>query len=286
MKSALEQSVKEKLKAVAKSRTVPFPQLWRTLILERFLARISYSPYKDRFVLKGGTLLAKYLPLGRETQDLDFFIHKISNNEKSLQATLKAICNIEVNDTFIFELEKIQIVKHHPLPYTGAEITLLAKFGATRTTIRLDLGFGDIVEPVEQSLDLTTTDKGPLFESQIALSCYPKEFIFAEKLETVIFRGETNTRMKDFHDLYSLISLGNLKGEMTERAVKMVFQHRNTSLGDLPISFDSQAYQQMDKAWGVYLRRLNKEKSPVILPPSIEELVDSINHWLKLKTLL
>lgn len=286
MKSDLEQSVKEKLKTLARTRAIPFPQLWRILILERFLARISYSPYRDRFILKGGILLAKYLPLGRETQDLDFFIQKLSNTEKSLQATLSSICSMELNDTFIFELQKILILKHHPLPYTGAEITLLAKFGATKTIVQLDLGFGDIVEPIENSLVLTTTDKGPLFENQIALRCYPKEFIFAEKLETVIFRGVTNTRMKDFHDLYSLIILGHLKGDLTKRAIEMVFNHRKTSLESLPVIFDSQAYEQLDRAWMIYLRKINTIKNPVILPESIKGVVESVNHWLKQKTSL
>ena len=63
---------------------------------------------------------------------------------------------------------------------TLAEITLQALFGATKTVVRMDLGFGDRVEPIEYPMDLTATSKGPLFESRISLHCYPKEFIFAE----------------------------------------------------------------------------------------------------------
>ena len=74
MKSAIEQSVKEKLKILAKEQETSFAQLWRNLILERFLTRLSQSPYRDKFILKGGTLLGKYIPIGRETKDLDFFI--------------------------------------------------------------------------------------------------------------------------------------------------------------------------------------------------------------------
>lgn len=74
---------------------------------------------------------------------------------------------------------------------------------------------------------MMSTRKGPLFESQIRLRCYPKEFIFAEKLETVIYRGGTNSRMKDFHDLYSLVSLPKcLNVIYTEKVVVNVFKHR------------------------------------------------------------
>jgi predicted nucleotidyltransferase component of viral defense system len=284
MKSALEQSVKAKLKALAKERDTPFSQLWRNLILERFLTRLSHSSYRDHFILKGGTLLAKYLPLGRETQDLDFFIRNLSNTEKALTVALQAICSLDVNDSFVFEMAKVKVLEHVHMAYTGAEISLVAKFGATQTTVHMDLGFGDIVEAIDYPIDLTATAKAPLFESKISLRCYPKEFIFAEKLETVVFRGEGNTRMKDFHDLYALISLGNLHETPVEKAIQLVFHHRKTSLQGLPITFDENALEQLEKAWSVYHRRLKTTNSALSLPVSMGSLIEALNQWLHLKT--
>jgi predicted nucleotidyltransferase component of viral defense system len=286
MKSPIEQSIKEKIKVLAKERETSFAELWRNLILERFLTRLSQSSYRDRFVLKGGTLLAKYLPLGRETKDLDFFIQQLSNTEKSLEKALRTVCNIDINDSFVFEMVKVDVLEHVHMAYTGAQISLLATFGATKTTIRMDLGFGDVVEAIDYPMDLTTTTKGPLFESKISLRCYPKEFIFAEKLESAVFRREANTRMKDFHDLYSLISLGNLNEAHTEKAVQLVFNHRKTSLQGLPITFDKNALAHLEKAWSLYHRRLKTTKNSLILPVSIEDLIESINQWLNLKTAL
>lgn len=286
MKSAIEQSIKEKIKVLAKEHETSFAELWRNLILERFLSRLSQSSYRDRFVLKGGTLLAKYLPLGRETKDLDFFIQQLSNTEKSLEKVFQAVCSIDVEDSFVFEMVKIDVLEHVHMAYTGAQISFLAKFGATKTTIRMDLGFGDIVEAIDYPMNLMASTKGPLFESKISLRCYPKEFIFAEKLETLVFRREANTRMKDFHDLYSLISLGNLNEAYTEKAVQLVFNHRKTSLENLPIIFDENAMIQLQEAWGLYHRRLKTTKNSIILPVSIEDLIESINQWLNLKTAL
>jgi predicted nucleotidyltransferase component of viral defense system len=276
MKSPIEQSIKEKIKAVAKEQEIPFAQLWRNLILERFLTRLSQSTYRDKFVLKGGTLLAKYLPLGRETKDLDFFIQRLSNTEKDLENVMRSVCDIDVNDSFVFEFVKVDVLEHVHMAYTGAQVSLLAKFGATKTTIRMDLGFGDVVEAIDYRMDLTTTSKGPLFESKISLRCYPKEFIFAEKLETVVFRGEENTRMKDFHDLYSLISIGGLSENHAEKAIELVFNHRRTSLKGLPITFDANALERLEKGWSLYHRRLKTMKNLLILPNSIENLIDFI----------
>lgn len=281
MKSAIEQSIKEKIKALAKERESTFAELWRNLILERFLTRLAHSAYKEKFILKGGTLLAKYIHIGRETQDLDFFIQKLSNTEQSLRVVLQAICKTQVNDSFVFEVIKIKILDHSQLAYTGAEITLQALFGATKTIIRLDLGFGDRVEPVEHPIDLTTTPKGPLFESKISLYCYPKEFIFAEKLETVVFRGVGNTRMKDFHDLYSLVQLDVLDLSLAKKAVQLVFHHRRTSLKKLPVHFAKDDFEILEKSWVAYRKKIKSKKGSLMLPESIEVVILIVNQWLE-----
>ena len=280
MKSAIEQSIKEKIKALAKERETTFAELWRNLILERFLTRLAKSSYKEKFILKGGTLLAKYIHLGRETQDLDFFIQKLSNTEQSLKKVLQVICNVDADDSFSFEVSKIKILDHPQLVYTGAEVTLQALFGATKTVIRMDLGFGDRVEPIEHPIDLTATSKGPLFESRISLHCYPKEFIFAEKLETIVFRGGGNTRMKDFHDLHSLVCLDILESSLAKKAVEVVFDHRKTSLKKLPASFGKEAFETMEKNWSAYRKKINTKKSAINLPESIEDVVSALNQWL------
>jgi predicted nucleotidyltransferase component of viral defense system len=281
MKSAIEQSIKEKIKALAREQEATFAELWRNLILERFLTRLASSPYKEKFILKGGTLLAKYIHLGRETQDLDFFIQKLSNTEQSLRTVLQAICDIDPNDSFAFEVTKIKILDHSQLAYTGAEITLQALFGATKTVVRMDLGFGDCVEPIEYPIDLTSTSKGPLFESKISLRCYPKEFIFAEKLETVVFRGGGNTRMKDFHDLYSLVRLGVLDSSLAKKAVELVFHHRKTSLKKLPVAFGKDAFETLERNWTSYSRKIKVKQDTLKLPESIEDVISVLNQWME-----
>jgi predicted nucleotidyltransferase component of viral defense system len=286
MKSSVDQSVVEKVKILAKERETSFSHLWRDLILERFLVRLSHSSCRDRFILKGGTLLAKYLPIGRETKDLDFIIQGISNAKKSLEKAIQVICEVDLQDNFIYEMVKIDLLEHVHMPYTGARISLMAKFGGSKTFIWIDLGFGDVVEAVDYQIDLIASSSGPLFESKISLKCYPKEFIFAEKLETVIFRGEGNTRMKDFHDLYVLISAGNLNERLAEKVIRLVFVHRKTPIDGLPIIFDQGAIGQFEKAWTTYQRKLKTTKNSIALPASIAEIINSVNRWLDLKTSL
>lgn len=67
-----ESALKERLKIIAAERNTTLNKIWKQLLLERFLARLSNSSYQDKFIFKGGLLLAQYLPINRETIDVDF----------------------------------------------------------------------------------------------------------------------------------------------------------------------------------------------------------------------
>lgn len=286
MSNSLKQSMKQRLKSVAKERDLTFDEIWHNLILERFLARLCQSKYKGNFILKGGTLLARYIPIGRETKDLDFLVAKLQNTEEFLSIAFDHICSVHLEDGFEFEKVKIGKLAHPHMDYTGIEVLLLAKLGGPQTYIQIDLGFGDIVEAIDYSIDLTSTSKGPLFESKIQVRSYPKEFIFAEKLETVVHRGMGNTRMKDFHDLHSLISLEKcLDLAYTEKAVTTVFNHRQTQL-KLPLKFDVEFIEILQPLWREYQKDLPKNQVTIKPPDLIQDVISFINSWLKNNTQL
>ena len=160
---------------------------------------------------------------------------------------------------------------------------MVAYFGKTRFKVTIDIGFGDIVDAVEYSIPLTAYSKGILFESSVKLSCYPKEFIFAEKLETIIYRGAFNSRMKDFHDLYSLVSSSLLPSfHNLEKIICMVFEHRETPLV-LPIAYTKDEMKQMQNFWNQYLKNLRAENTEN-LPILIVQIIATINDWLRLNT--
>ncbi len=120
----------------------------------------------------------------------------------------------------------------------------------------------------EKELLLLSNSKGPLFEPFVTLKCYPIEFIFAEKLETLIYRGSENSRMKDYHDLYTLAASEKiLNRENLAKAIRLVFEHRKTPF-QLPIQFDSIAVEALQEYWKRYqktaLTRLSDQIAKVI----------------------
>lgn len=277
MTTALEKSFKKRLQLIAKERNITPAEVWQNAIIERFLARLCQSPYHVHFVLKGGMLLVRYVDIGRETKDLDFAIQRLSNEIDILQKIFDDIVRIQIGDGFVFMNPVVTPIPHFHMQYPGAHIKIEVRFGEAKFPLYIDLGFGDLIQVRKKELLLLSNSKGPLFESSLTVNCYPIEFVFAEKLETVIYRGADNSRMKDFHDLYTLASSELLLNrEDTAKAIRLVFEHRKTPLL-LPVQFDPLALKSLQRYWGRYHQMITMSDR---LPNQIAEVIDNINKAL------
>lgn len=192
MTSSLEQSFKKRLSLIARERNLTPAEIWHNVITERFLMRLCKSPYHPHFILKGGTLLARQIDIGRETKDLDFAIHRLSNEISVLQKTFDDIAGAQIEDGFVFTNPEIAPLEHFHMQYPGARVKIEVRFGKSKFPLFIDLGFGDLYHSQDQRFMLLSNSKGPLFESSVTVKCSPMEFVFAEKLETVVFRGTDN----------------------------------------------------------------------------------------------
>lgn len=275
MTSPQEQSLKKHLQLVAKERSLTPAEVWQNVITERFLVRLCNSPYYSHFILKGGMLLARHVELGRETKDLDFTIERLSNEVNSLQKVFGEIASVQIKDGFIFSNPIVTPLEHFHMQYPGAQVKMKVHFGKATFPLFIDLGFGDLVNVHEKKVMLLANSKGPLFESFVTVRCYPIEFVFAEKLETVIYRGADNSRMKDFHDLYTMIRTENiLDMAETKKAIHAVFEHRKTHLR-WPIQFDASTFEALQVYWARYRQTATVGST---LPNHIEQVLEIINE--------
>ncbi|MGB7128267.1 MAG: nucleotidyl transferase AbiEii/AbiGii toxin family protein [Candidatus Rhabdochlamydia sp.] len=222
-----EQALKDRLKIVARERNIPFNACWKQLLLERFLARLASSKYSNRFIFKGGFLLSYLIKIGRETTDLDFLLTQMKVEENELQEILKEISSIHLADGFIFVFDSIKLLNQPHMEYPGYRIILNTTFAKMKDKIQVDIGVGDIVEPLTYKILLVQYRGNPFFESVISLSVYPVEAIFSEKLETILSKGASNSRMKDYHDLILLIrNEGVLNLSKLEESIVRTFSNR------------------------------------------------------------
>ena len=200
-----EAAIKERIRKVASDLSITFNEAWHRLIMERFLARLAKSNYKSSLILKGGSLLARYLKLDRETKDLDFVLSKIILEKESVKELFQKIGSQNIQDDFQFHLESVADLAHTHMKYPGFTVRFIAKYGRIKSTLDIDVGAGDLVESVENNLTLVKTSNGAIFEDAISLLVYPPETIFAEKLQTAVARGASNSRMKDYHDMIMIL---------------------------------------------------------------------------------
>ena len=278
MSKDLERSLKDRIKAIAKAQNRAFNDVWKSLALERFLARLARSDKLENFIFKGGFLLGKYLRLGRETIDLDFSLTGTEGPVQAIRTLIEEILSLPYDDGFTFEGLEVQEMSHPHMNHSGYEVRITACLGQTRTKIRMDFGIGDQVVPEKKTLPLLALDDKPLFESAISLQVYPLSYIFAEKLEAVVYRGGTNSRMKDFYDIIVLSQLRDFHPQENRDVIQAVFHHRRTTL-PTNLSYDTEALDNLSRNWKRFIGALEVDFQGKV-PSEFSEVVQIIDHIL------
>jgi hypothetical protein len=274
-----EQALKDKIKNISKEYEVETVEVWTKLYLERFLCRVNASKYRNDFIFKGGFLLSNYIPLNRETKDLDFSSKESSVDFSFIQAAAHEICGISLDDHMSYEIISIEDIKKNS-QYPGFQLTVKCLcFGKGRTNIFIDIGRGDVVDAYEVSFQLLKSHKGPLFENEIMIEAYPPEFIFAEKFESITKLGSQTSRMKDFYDIYWLIQSGILNKKDVHSAIKGTFTNRKTQI-EIPLEFDNDELGSLQKLWKKFTRSKVTVKDKGHTPSEITEVISFMNAYL------
>lgn len=275
MNQSKEQSIKERVKAIAQKQGRTFNDVWQEVVLERWLARLAKSKYRKNFIFKGAMCLLRYIELQRETRDLDFLIKDLHASINDVKKYLEEVSNLDLQDGFIFEGLEVGPLAHAHMQYPGYSVSVFGHLGKTRTKIFIDIGVGDSVKPTEITMRLLGTEKAPLFEKDIELWAYPVEAIFAEKLETAVSRSDQNSRMKDYHDLVCLIRSGIVDMKATRSAIAATFSNRGTELRLIQI--EDAMIETTQKYWSLYLKALPVDVRQG-LPTDFRKVIDEINQ--------
>src|SRR5437867_359609 len=101
-----------------------------------------------------------------------------------------------------------------------------ARLDKIRLTVQIDIGFADVITPAPKRLDYPTILDFPAPH----LYGYPPETVIAEKLQAMTVLGMVNSRMKDFYDIWLLITNFEFDGTVIQSAIERTFQNRGTDL--------------------------------------------------------
>lgn len=223
------QSLMDKSKNLAIKYNITPNEVLQNYMFERILERLSVSQYKNNFILKGGLLLSSIMGIStRTTMDMDTSVKGINLTDKELYKILKEILDINIGDNV-----KFQIINSTPIreedDYGGLKYNIVAIFDNLRVNLSIDIATGDTITPKEIEYNYKM-----LFEDRkLQIMTYNIESIIAEKFQTVVSRGILNSRMKDYYDLYYLVTYKEFSKENLKQAITKTFEKRNTNLKEI-----------------------------------------------------
>ena len=201
MKNAMQ--LKAYVKNIAKEKDISAQLVLQNYMLERYLERVSLSEYRDKYIIKGGFLIASLVGLeSRATMDLDATIKGYPVNEDSIRSMVESIISVPVDDGISFQIKDIGLIREDD-EYGGIRVSLNANYEKMAVPLKLDITTGDKITPGE----IEYSYKLMMEERSISILSYNLSTILAEKLETVVSRGDQNTRPRDYYDIFILTKL-------------------------------------------------------------------------------
>jgi predicted nucleotidyltransferase component of viral defense system len=250
------QSVQQRLLTRAKNEGRPFNELLQHYAIERFLYRLGQSEHAEKLLLKGALLLRVWkIPMARPTMDIDV-LGRTAGTQDVLTAILWDCMAAKVDDDGMrydpdsLTIEAITL----DADYQGWRIRFKASLGNARVTMQVDVGIDDIVYPSPIWIDY------PVLLDQPAphLLAYTPENAIAEKYQAMVELDMANSRMKDFHDVWTLARNLEFDGRRLSEAIRKTFERRRTKLPvSTPTPFTSDFFENRTKQiqWAAFLSK-------------------------------
>lgn len=248
-------SIKDRLKKQAVEDGVTMQDKLTTFGLERAIYRLSISPYKERFTLKGGIFLYALFEgkFARATMDIDLLAQHIPNSTDEMKNVFKSIFSIDCDDALRFDLTTLEVINITEFKeYHGVNVSIMGYLDKTRIRVSLDIGFGDVIYPERMKM------KFPVLLDMEAPEVYVYSIysVIAEKFEAIVSLGFANSRYKDFYDIYVLAKKYNFEGTKLKNAIVETFKHRKTRFDNIA-AFNSDFIEDAtrQKRWDAFIKK-------------------------------
>lgn len=229
-------------------------ELLQLYVLEGFLARLAVSEMRERFVLKGGVLLAAF-DTRRPTKDVDLADVDLANDTHTILALVRQVFDVPPVDDdgieFFPETASAEVTREDD-EHSGVRVHVDARLASAKLPFHVDVNVGDPIWPEPAAVDVPRLLGG----EPIHLSGYPIHMVHAEKIVTAAQRGTANTRWRDFGDIWSLSRRQAAAADDLRRAIDVVARARNARLAPLAEVLDG--YVDLAQArWTQWRRRSN-----------------------------
>ncbi|MDO4552633.1 MAG: nucleotidyl transferase AbiEii/AbiGii toxin family protein [Bacillota bacterium] len=224
--SARAMSLKAKIRNYAKSSNIAAQVVLQNYMFERFLARLSESEYCEKFVIKGGMLIAAIVGLDtRSTMDLDATLKNLPLEKEKIIEAVNNICNIDLEDEVTFEITSIAPIRKDDR-YGGFCVRLNAMYDMMITPLSIDISTGDVITPSAVQYEF-----GGIFDDEVRIRLwgYNIETVMAEKIEAILSRGVFSTRPRDYYDVFILGTTQEYNNKLLKKALAATAEHRGSA---------------------------------------------------------
>jgi hypothetical protein len=196
---------------------------------------------------------------GRPTKDMDLLAEQVSNDMEYIKKVFTEICEIKCEDdglNFITNRIEVEEIKKDA-DYQGVRVKVVCLLGSAKSTLQLDIGFGDIVVPKPQMIECPVL----LNLDAPKIKVYSLESVISEKFQAMVVLSVSNSRMKDFYDIYTLLTSNKFDGRKLQEAIFQTFQRRHTILEKETIIFEDEFIQDKNRniMWNAFLKKINAE---------------------------
>ncbi len=253
------------LQRLARAQRRTSQQLFELYVHERFLARLAASSLSQRFVLKGGMLLA-VLDVRRPTRDADLLVRGLVNEPQAIRSVIEEIAAVRMSDGVAFHSPAMTIEQiREDADYPGVRVKLPAGLAGAELRLTVDLSFGDPIVP--QRIDYPTL----LDDEGFALLGYPLESVIAEKAITMLTLGDANTRDRDYADVYLLSRVHSIEAVTMRSALHTVAEHRGVEIRPLGPLLET-LRESRQRSWAAFRARVTLD----VLPERFSNVVDGV----------
>lgn len=200
MRTTNAMQLKAKVNNRAKEAGMSPAHAMQMYVLDRLVARLSASSYRDCIIVKGGVLIGSLIGVGkRTTMDLDTTVRGFTLTHEAARRALEEICAVQADDDLTYSVVGTSDIRETD-DYPGIRVHLRADYPPLSIPLKVDVTTGDRIVPgvVRHSFRFTFDDV------TVDVLSYPTATVLAEKLEAVLSRGVTNTRQRDFYDIHML----------------------------------------------------------------------------------
>jgi hypothetical protein len=220
--------------------------------LESFLDRLTRTSHAGDFVLKGGVLLAAY-GVRRPTKDADANAVRARVTAEQLAQVVRDIAAIDVDDGVVFDLDTVSVQEiREQADHPGLRVRVAVSIGPWKGAAAWDVSTGDPIVPPPRQV---TFDR--ILGDPITLLGYTPETTIAEKGVTILERGITSTRWRDYVDIVQLARRGIEPDELL-RSARAVARHRGVTLE--PVAPHLAGYGAVGRAkWAAWRRKEHLE---------------------------